>query len=104
MPLPSPVKAGMRVRDILDKLSGVTGGRAFYPGSEAETDEDFERIALELRHQYSVGYRPRGFVADGRWHRVKVKVTPPEAYPRLSVRGRQGYRAVAAPRDPAGTN
>ncbi len=54
----------------------------------------FERIALELRHQYSIGYRPSNFTADGSWHRLKVKVTPPRGLPRLYVRSREGYYAT----------
>ena len=38
-------------------------------------DEAFEQIALELRHQYSIGYRPQNFTGDGKLHRIKVKVT-----------------------------
>ena len=87
-------KAGMRVQDILNGLSGATGGKAFYPRSESEMVDDFERIALELRHLYSIGYRPKDFTADGRWHSVKVKVAPPAGYPRVSVRSRRGYNAV----------
>lgn len=89
-------KAGMRVQDTLNGLAEITGGRAFYPRSKAEMDEAFERIALELRHQYSIGYKPKNFISDGRWHRVKVRVAPPAGYVRLSVRSRQGYRALPA--------
>jgi Ca-activated chloride channel family protein len=61
---------------ILDEISGVSGGKAFFPRSSAEMDDIFEQIALELRHQYSIGYRPPDFVNDGKWHKIKVKVTP----------------------------
>ena len=53
--------------------------------------EAFERIALELRHMYSIGYRPENLAADGKWHHLKVKVTPPPGFPRLVVRSREGY-------------
>ncbi|HKC62064.1 MAG TPA: VWA domain-containing protein, partial [Pyrinomonadaceae bacterium] len=80
-----PDKTGMRVLDELDELSKLTGGRSFYSQSSEKLDEFFERTALELRHQYSIGYRPRNFIADGRWHRLKVKVTPPVGFMRLIV-------------------
>jgi Ca-activated chloride channel family protein len=89
-------KAGFRVQNLLKGLSAVTGGRAFFPDSAAEMDEMFERIALELRHQYSIGYRPSNFITDGRWHRVKVKVTTPAAFPHLTVRSKEGYYAFTA--------
>lgn len=89
---------GMEGQSILDELSSVSGGKAFFPNSAAEMDEIFERIALELRHQYSIGYKPKNFANDGKWHKLKVKVTPPRGLPRLFVRSREGYYAVTNPR------
>ena len=83
---------------ILDELSGVSGGKAFFPASGAEMDDIFEQIALELRHQYSIGYRPPNFLSDGKWHKIKVKVNPPRGMPRLFVRSKEGYFAIASPK------
>ena len=88
---------GMEGQGILDELAGVSGGKAFYPRSPAEMDDIFEQIALELRHQYSIGYRPKNFVNDGKWHKIKVKVNAPRGLPRLFVRSREGYYAIANP-------
>ncbi|MBK8810852.1 MAG: VWA domain-containing protein [Acidobacteria bacterium] len=85
---------GMMGKAFLDELTSVTGGKAFYPETDVEMDEIFERIALELRHQYSIGYTPNDFQTDGKWHKVKVKVKPPRGLPRLTVRGREGYFAT----------
>lgn len=85
---------GIQGQAFLDELSSVTGGKSFYPNTAVEMDEIFERIALELRHQYSVGYTPTAFKPDGKWHKVKVKVKPPRGLPRLTVRGREGYYAT----------
>ena len=79
---------------FLDEISGVSGGKAFFPRTDAEMDDIFEQIALELRHQYSIGYKPNEFKPDGRWHRIKVKVTPPRGLPRLFVRSKEGYFAI----------
>jgi Ca-activated chloride channel family protein len=79
---------------ILDEISGVSGGKAFFPRSDAEMDDIFEQIALELRHQYSIGYKPRGFKPNGQWHHIKVKVIPPRGLPRLFVRSKEGYFAL----------
>ena len=87
---------GMEGQGILDELAGVSGGKAFYPRSGAEMDDIFEQIALELRHQYSIGYKPPGF--DGKWHKIKVKVAPPRGLPRLFVRSKEGYFAIANPK------
>ena len=79
---------------ILDEISGVSGGKAFFPRSDAEMDDIFEQIALELRHQYSIGYKPKGFKPNGQWHHIKVKVNPPRGLPRLFVRSKEGYFAL----------
>jgi Ca-activated chloride channel family protein len=85
---------GMQGQAFLDELASVTGGKSFYPQTDVELDEIFERIALELRHQYSIGYTPKDFAPDGKWHKVKTKVKPPRGLPRLTVRGREGYYAT----------
>jgi Ca-activated chloride channel family protein len=89
---------GLEGQAILDELSSVSGGKAFFPNSAPEMDEIFEKIALELRHQYSIGYRPANFTTDGKWHKIKVKVQPPRGLPRLSIRSKEGYYAVPAQR------
>ena len=79
---------------ILDDIASVSGGKAFFPRSNAEMDDIFEQIAIELRHQYSIGYKPKDFKPDGRWHHIKVKVIPPRGLPRLFVRSKEGYYAL----------
>jgi Ca-activated chloride channel homolog len=76
---------------VLEELTRVTGGKAFFPTSEEELADVCTQIALELRHQYSVGYYPTTDIRDGRYHKIKVKVDPPPGLPRLSVRAKEGY-------------
>src|SRR5687768_16563073 len=85
---------GMQGQAFLDELTSVTGGKSFYPSSDIEMDEIFDRISIELRHQYSIGYTPKDFQPDGKWRKVKVKVKPPRGLPRLTVRSREGYYAT----------
>lgn len=82
---------------LLSELASSSGGSAFFSERGAEMMEAFERIALDLRHQYSIGYRPSNFVSNGKWHRVKVRVTPPAGSKRLFVRSREGYFATGSP-------
>jgi Ca-activated chloride channel homolog len=77
---------------ILEELTRLTGGRAFFPTNEAELNEVITRIGLELRHQYSMGYEPNGH-NDGRWHKLQVKIKAPKGMPALTVRTREGYFA-----------
>ncbi len=81
--------------EVLTHIATASGGKYFHPRTEEEMYDVFERIALELRHQYAIGYRPSNFTADGKWHRVKVKIDPPTGLPRLFTRYRGGYYAQA---------
>ena len=85
---------GMQGQAFLDEISSVSGGKSFYPQSDVEMDEIFDRIGLELRRQYSIGYTPTDFEPNGKWRKVKTKVKPPRGLPRLTVRGREGYYAT----------
>ena len=78
----------------LKQLAEVSGGRAFFPNGAEEMYEAFEQIALELRSQYSIGYAPSNFIADGKWRRVKVRVTAAHDARHLNVRSRAGYYAA----------
>ena len=89
-----PRKGALDGRETLEELASASGGKAFFPRSASAMSEAFERIALELRHLYSIGYRPENFAADSKWHHVKIKVAPPPGFPRLVVRSREGYYAM----------
>jgi len=84
----------MQGQSILEEIAQVTGGKAFFPRSAAELEDSTTRIALELRHQYSIGYVPTNLQRDGQWHKIKVKVNPPRGLPSLNVRSKEGYYAV----------
>lgn len=86
-----PRKGALNGRETLEELASVSGGKAFFPGSASEMMEAFEHIGLELRHLYSIGYRPSSLAGKGEWRHLKVKVAPPLGFPRLFVRSRQGY-------------
>jgi len=78
----------------VEDLADSTGGRAFFPVSEVELFDSCVRIALELRHQYSLAYYPTAS-GDGRWRSVKVRVSRMPGETRLSVRTRAGYFGAA---------
>jgi Ca-activated chloride channel family protein len=84
----------MQGQAILEEISQVTGGKAFFPRSPAELEDAVTRIALELRHQYNIGYYPTNAERNGQWRKIKVSVKPPRGFPHLTVRAREGYYAV----------
>jgi hypothetical protein len=55
-----------------------------------------QRIGMELRNQYVVGYAPAAVAPDGKYHQVRVKVVLPPGQPKVTVYWRRGYYA---PRD-----
>jgi Ca-activated chloride channel homolog len=82
-------------RSVLEEVTRMTGGRAFFPNAynEPELVEICTRIALELRHQYSVGFYPTDIQSEAKWHKVQVKVNPPKGLGRLSLSYRDGYQS-----------
>jgi Ca-activated chloride channel family protein len=90
LPLPKSI-AGM----VMDQIARVSGGRSFWPDNSRGMNEAFDQIALELRRQYSIGYLPTNFVADGKLHKVKVVLDDAgKSSGKLIVRSREGYYAI----------
>lgn len=88
---------------ILWELAGISGGMAYTAKSiktQRDTDEIFEEMAAELRHQYTIGIEPQN--GDGKFHKVKVKLNiPADAAPELKkliVRARPGFISPAPTR------
>jgi Ca-activated chloride channel homolog len=78
---------------LLDSLSLESGGRLYQVNDIDEMGDIAEKISTELRNQYVIGYRPSELARDGKWRKVKVKITPPPGLPPLSVYARSGYYA-----------
>ena len=79
--------------NLLAELADVSGGRMFSVEDVNELPDIAEKISIELRNQYVLGYKPSNLVRDGRWRHLKVKLTPPKGLPPLQVYARGGYYA-----------
>jgi Ca-activated chloride channel family protein len=75
--------------EILKNLAEETGGRAFFPYHVDDLNQSFQDIGDELRNQYTITYSPTNFVANGKYHRIKIEI-PNRGY---QVRARRGYFA-----------
>jgi Ca-activated chloride channel family protein len=73
----------------LDKLSGETGGRAFFTGDMLALERAFKKIGEELRSQYLLTYRPEG-PFDGSYRRIEVRVATGDGY---KINAKRGYTA-----------
>ncbi|MGH9691353.1 MAG: VWA domain-containing protein [Candidatus Acidiferrales bacterium] len=84
----------------LRALAAMTGGRAYFPGSEKDFVPIYHEIASALRHQYVLGIAP---ARDGQFHSLTVTITGPnETMPKhgsknpdYRVFSREGYLAPA---------
>jgi VWFA-related protein len=82
--------------NALRQLSKATGGEAFFPQTIPEVVPICERIAHDIREQYTLAYAPMNRKQDGAYRVIEVKARAP-GLGRLSVRTRAGYYAAAKP-------
>ena len=82
--------------NALRQLSKATGGEAFFPQSVPDVVPICERIAHDIREQYTLAYAPANRKQDGAYRVIQVKATAP-GHGRLSVRTRAGYYAPSKP-------
>lgn len=73
----------------LEKLSGETGGSSFAPAGIEDLAGVYDRIADELKSQYSIGYVSTNAKTDGSWRRLQVMCDREDT----EVRSRIGYYA-----------
>jgi Ca-activated chloride channel family protein len=78
---------------LLSDLSDATGGRTFTLENPNDLPDVAAKIGLALRNEYVLGYKPTPAVKDGKWHKIKVKLSPPKGLPHLDVYAKQGYYA-----------
>lgn len=74
-------------------LAQETGALSFFPQTVQELKGIYASISDELSNQYSIGYSPSNWRADGRFRRIVVKIN---AHPEFQSRARQGYTAEGA--------
>ena len=75
----------------LTEVTESTGGRTIVVDDANKIPEAAARTSLELRNQYVLGYRPEHPSHDGKWRKLKVRVTRPEPAAPLQVYYRTGY-------------
>ena len=81
--------------ELLSEIAEVTGGRSIQLDNPDELPIVAERIGVELRNQYLVGYRSKNPAHDGKWRKIKVRLRLPKGWPPLSVRAKTGYYAFS---------
>jgi Ca-activated chloride channel homolog len=77
-------------RALIGDLAEMTGGHSYH-GSVDELGNICEKIALELKSQYVLGYESSNTNRDGKYRKIRVKTTPPAGMTKINVRAREGY-------------
>jgi VWFA-related protein len=82
--------------NALRQLAKATGGESFFPQAIPDVVPICERIAHDIREQYTLAYTPANLKQDGAYRVIEVKATAP-GHERLFVRTRAGYYAPSKP-------
>lgn len=78
-----------KAKKLLKKIAEESGGETFFPTSMTEIFPILDRICVDLRTQYTVGYYKDDY--DGRYHSLEVKLTDKKS--KHTIRTRSGYIA-----------
>jgi Ca-activated chloride channel homolog len=77
---------------VLNSISEQTGGRMFRSRGSRLSDIA-QKISIDLRNRYLLGYVPSNRERNGRYHLVEVKIVPPKGLPPVRAHWRTGYYA-----------
>ncbi|HEX8160253.1 MAG TPA: VWA domain-containing protein [Pyrinomonadaceae bacterium] len=95
-----------KAASLLQTISAESGGRAFIPnfgkGIGDELALAVKEIGDSLRAQYVVGFTPQGPAADGKFHRVQIKVAEAAGKGKRKVVAAPGYFARGAVKQAGG--
>lgn len=79
--------------DVLKRLAQLTGGEAFLVDEVKGIVAISERIAHDIRHQYTIAFAPANSARDGASHSIRVQARA-KGHAKLSVRTRTSYGAA----------
>jgi Ca-activated chloride channel homolog len=88
------VSGGLKAEESLIRIAEATGGRAYFPADVTEARVHMDRVARDLREQYTLGYFPSNPMRNGKWRSIRVEVIPPVGAPKttkLFASYRHGY-------------
>lgn len=83
-------------REALTAMANATGGEAFFPDMLRDVKPICERIAGEIRNQYTLSYVPTNHEQNGAYRAIQVRAATPQGRG-LTVTTRRGYFAPRKP-------
>jgi VWFA-related protein len=88
----------------LQDIAEQTGGQMYSVRFQGQLPSIYSSIALQLRNQYSLAFRPKNFKRDGKYHKISVKLVGGDGQPlqvidqnqkpvKYEILARKGYYA-----------
>lgn len=78
---------------LLTELAELSGGTHYPVENLDDLPAISERIGLDLRNQYVLGYNPAHLERDGKYRRIKLELVNDPGVPTLRTQYRKGYYA-----------
>jgi len=79
--------------ELLSDITEATGGESFTVSNLNDLPDVAAKIAIALRDEYVLAYKPSIKPHDGKWHKIRVKLLPPKGLPPLHVSAKKGFYA-----------
>ncbi|HKT49734.1 MAG TPA: VWA domain-containing protein [Candidatus Angelobacter sp.] len=79
--------------NLLTTITQATGGQTIKVTDIEALPQEAAAISTLMRSQYVLGYHPTSRHYDNQWHKIKVRVLPPQEGTVLHVYSKQGYLA-----------
>jgi Ca-activated chloride channel family protein len=76
---------------FLQRICDETGGRSVWVHRMADLPSAMEELSRQIRSEYLISFRPADGQDDGRYHKVRIEVDPPEGISRVFASWRRGY-------------
>jgi Ca-activated chloride channel family protein len=80
---------------LLTQITEASGGRTIAVEKASRIPQIAATISRELRNQYVLGYRPSNIAWNGKWRKIRVRVTPKTKAMPVQASYRKGYSAPA---------
>jgi VWFA-related protein len=78
---------------FLERICDETGGQMIRVNKMTDLPDAMDQLSRQLRSEYLVGYTSKNQPNDGRYHKVRVEVRPPDGLARVRTSWRRGYMA-----------
>lgn len=76
---------------LMRRIAEETGGRMYVSGRGL--GDIAQKITIDLRNRYLLGYTPTDLNRDGKYHRIDLELKAPKGLPKLTTYWRRGYYA-----------